>query len=94
MGTLKPGATYVYERQGGTVYAREFGEDPSTRVAIGWDWELETNPARVRGASLESIEEQRLWFKIREAAKANPLLQDALDRVKILYELSRKDGTE
>ena len=25
MGTLKPGATYIYERNGDEVYAREFG---------------------------------------------------------------------
>jgi hypothetical protein len=26
MGNLKPGATYIYERNGDEVYAREFGE--------------------------------------------------------------------
>lgn len=25
MGSLKPGATYIYESEGGRVYAREFG---------------------------------------------------------------------
>ncbi len=94
MGTLKPGATYIYERQGGTVYAREMGADPNTRIVIGYDWELDTNPARVRGASLESIQENQYWHKILIEAKSNSLLQDAIDRVKILYELSKKDGQE
>ena len=30
MGNLKPGATYVYERDGKTVYAREVGAEPNT----------------------------------------------------------------
>lgn len=94
MGSLKPGAKYIYERQGGTVYAREFGADASTRFEIGYDWELETNPARVRGASLESIKENQYWHTILIDAKDNPVLQDAIDRVKILYELSKKDGKE
>ena len=38
MGSLKPGSTYIYERDGSTTYAREFGADPDTRVAIGWDY--------------------------------------------------------
>lgn len=94
MGRLKPGATYVYERQGGTIYAREFGSDANTRFEIGYDWELDDNPARVRGASLESIRENRYWHTILIEAKSNPLLQDAIDRVKILYELSKQDGQE
>ena len=92
MGSLKPGATYVYERQGGTVYAREMGADADTRIVIGYDWELDDNPARVRGASLESVKENQYWHTILIEAKSNPLLQDAVDRVKILYELSKQDG--
>ncbi len=94
MGSLTPGATYVYERQGGTIYAREIGAAPETRVAIGWDWEPESNPARVRGAHENDVKENLLWYNIRAEAKRNPTLQEALDRVKILYELSKKDGQE
>lgn len=89
MGQLKPGATYIYERQGGTVYAREHGADANTRVAIGWDWEPEDNPARVRGAMRESVEQNQLWYKIRQEAETNPTLQQALDRVILLYKLSK-----
>ena len=92
MGTLTPGTSYIYERQGGTIYAREHGADPSTRVAIGWDWEPEDNPARVRGASRESMLENQLWHDIRQTAKDDPKLQEALDRVKILYYLSKDNG--
>ena len=91
MGTLKPGATYIYERQNGTVYAREMGAPDKDRTAIGWDWEPENNPARVRGADHRSVTENQLWYEIRQATKTNPALQEALDRVKILYELSKHD---
>jgi hypothetical protein len=94
MGSLKPGATYIYERQEGVVYARESGAPAETRQAIGWDWEPETNPARVRGASRESMIENQLWHQIRQAALSNPALQEALDRVKIMYHLSTKNGQE
>jgi len=92
MGSLKPGATYIYERQGGIIYAREQGADSNTRFEIGYDWELDTNPARVRGASIESIKENQYWHTILIEAKSNPLLQDAIDRVKIIYELGNKNG--
>lgn len=92
MGTLKPGVKYVYERQGGTVYAREFGADPSTRIEIGWDWEPEDNPARVRGSTRNQMVENQLWHDIRNAAKDNPALQDALEKCKILYYLSQQNG--
>lgn len=94
MGRLKPGATYVYERQGGTIYAREFGAAPEQRFEIGYDWEPEDNPARVRGADRTSVVENQLWYEIRQEAKTNHVLQEALDRVKIIYELSKKDGKE
>jgi len=94
MGSLKPGVKYIYERQEGTVYAREFGADPSTRVAIGWDWEPENNPARVRGASRENILENQLWHEIRRAAKTNTALHEALERAILIYHLSKDHGTK
>lgn len=92
MGSLKPGATYVYERQGGTIYAREFGAPAEERFEIGYDWELENNPARVKGASRESVLENQLWHEIRRAALDNEELKNTLERAKILYYLSKKDG--
>lgn len=93
MGTLKPGARYIYERQGGTIYAREFGADASTRIEVGWDWEPEENPARVKGTSRESMLENQLWYEIRQAARTNSALQKALEQCKILYYLG-KDNAE
>lgn len=91
MGNLKPGATYVYERVDGTVYKREFGADPLSREAIGWEYDPRTADGR---PLIDDLRENKLWGDIRRAAKTNPLLQESLDRVKILYELSKKDGQE
>ena len=84
MGRLKPGATYVYEHADGITYAREFGAPHNQRFEIGRTLEKQS--------LTDSIKEDRLWGEIRRASKSNPLLQDAIDRVKIIYELSKKDG--
>ena len=94
MGSLKPGATYIYERDGKTTYAREFGADPSTRQAIGWEYDPEEGKrfdARTSdGRPLrEHILEDKLWGEIRREAKTNPTLQKALDRAIMIYKLSK-----
>ncbi len=92
MGTLTPGATYIYERNGDTVYAREFGADPSTRKEIGWDYDPNNPDHRERQARLNSLRDDQLWHKIRLAARDNVTLQDALDQVIELYHLSKDNG--
>ena len=91
MGSLKPGATYIYERADGVTYAREFGQDPAERRPIGWDYDPVTH-GKTDGQ--RELEDHNLWIKIRIEAKKNPALQEAVDRVKILYHLSKKDGTK
>jgi hypothetical protein len=88
MGSLKPGATYVYERNGDEVYAREIGADPSTRQIIGWDHtpDPRTNDGR---PLIEQIRESKLWGEIHREAKTNPTLQKALDRAIMIYKLSK-----
>jgi hypothetical protein len=99
MGTLKPGATYVYERDKGTVYSREMGADPSTREVVGWEYDpinghkIDYDKRTPDGRPLHDyIMEDKLWGEIRRAAKTNPTLHDALDRAKMLYYLSKDDG--
>lgn len=96
MGTLKPGTRYIYERNNGVTYAREFGADPNTRQAIGWDYDptkSNFDPRTTDGRPLhDHIMEDKLWGDIRRAAKTNPTLQEALERVKILYHLSNTDA--
>jgi hypothetical protein len=86
MGTLKPGATYVYERTGNEVYAREFGE--KERKLIGYTHIAD--PRTPDGRPLhEHIMEDKMWGEIRREARTNPALQKALDRVIIIYRLSK-----
>jgi hypothetical protein len=35
----------------------------------------------------------KLWGEIHRAAKTNPALQDALDRVKLIHALSQQDDS-
>ena len=83
MGTLKPGATYIYERSDGIVYAREFGADPSTRQIVGYESGKDYDPLS------KSLQEDKLWGEIRRAAKTNPALDDLLTQAKMLYNLSK-----
>lgn len=82
MGRLKPGATYIYERADGIVYAREVGQHPSERFVIGYESGADYDPFKLAN-------DDKMWTEIRLAAKTNPALQEALDRVKVLYELSK-----
>lgn len=89
MGNLTPGATLIYERVGDTVYARESGADSRTRVEVGYDYK-NYDPRTPDGRPLrDAIMEDKLWGEIRRAAKDNPTLQEALDRVIIIYNLSK-----
>jgi hypothetical protein len=85
MGTLKPGATYIYERADGVVYAREFKADPQERVVVGYESGRDYDLVR------DNIKENQLWHEIRLAARTNPALQEALNRVKVIYELSKDE---
>jgi hypothetical protein len=94
MGSLKPGTTYIYERDGKITYAREFGADPSTRLAIGWDYNKDDptfDPRTKDGRPLiDQMREDQLWGNIRREAKTNITLQKALDRAIMIYKLSKE----
>lgn len=75
MGQLTPGATYIYERADGVVYAREFGK--TERTAIGYD----ADSCHSRNVSI--------WPEIMAEATTNPTLQKALDHVIMIYKLSK-----
>ena len=84
LGKLKPGVTYIYERHDGIIYAREFGGNPNERFVVGYE-----SPQDYE--RLSGVKEDKLWAKIRQTAKTNPALQEALDRVKVLYELTKDE---
>ena len=87
MGNLKPGATYIYERSGEEIYAREFGA--TERTLIGYNLpapDPRTNDGR---PLIEHIRESKMWGEIHREAKTNPSLQKALDRAIMIYRLSK-----
>lgn len=87
MGTLKPGATYIYERNGDEVYAREFGQHD--RKLIGYNHKT-PDPRTNDGRPLhEHMLEDKMWGEIRREAITNPALQKALDRAIMIYRLSK-----
>jgi hypothetical protein len=91
MGTLTPGATYVYERNGEEIYAREAGK--TDRTLIGYQYENKVDPRADDGRPLfEHLREDKLWVDIRKAAKSNKVLQDALERVILIHQLSKDHG--
>ena len=76
MGSLKPGATLIYERANGVITAREFGS--TEKRVIGYD--VAASPEQIHLSE---------WNEILQAAETNPALQEAVDRVRIVYNLSR-----
>lgn len=79
MGSLKPGATYIYEKADGITYAREIGAPHNERFEIGRDYDRKLQDEFV------------LWKEIIEAAQTNSALQEALEKCKIIYYLSKKE---
>jgi len=74
----------IFERpdKGETVYVRE--EDSIDRVLIS-----QTPKSR---ETYKEIQELKLWGNIHHAAKTNTALQEALDRVKVTYYLTKDHG--
>ena len=80
MGSLKPDATYIYEKADGITYAREFGAPHNDRFEIGRDYQRFLK------------DELRLWEDIVQEGRTHQALQDALDRAKLVYHLSKDHG--
>ena len=92
MGQLTPGATYIYERANGVIYAREFGK--TERRVIGYDNPKEYDP--ISGHRIDTIlgmDQRRVaeLVSMAQAAETNPTLQDALERAIMIYQLSKTD---
>ena len=78
--TTRTGTQYIYENdQNGNIWGRPVGGPVNERVLVGTydvdNW----------------VKESHYWNKIISAAKDNPALQEALERAKVIYELSKKD---
>jgi hypothetical protein len=77
---------YVYESpdKGGTIYRRKFGEIDREQYRVSDEV----------SEQLAEIREDNLWGEIRRAAKSNKVLQDALERVILIHQLSKDHGTK
>jgi hypothetical protein len=76
-------ANYIYERVNNTIYVRKSGEDPSTRT--------------IKGHVINSSDDYFLeneWVEILKESETNPSLQLALNHVKLIYYLGKKDEKE
>jgi hypothetical protein len=88
MGSLNPSATYIYERNGEEIYAREMGK--TERIMIGYQYQNKVDIQTADGRPLhDRIMEDKMWGEIRRMAPTNPALQKALDRAIMIYRLSK-----
>lgn len=79
MGTLKPGATYIYERVAGTIFAREFGQ--TERKVVGY-------------ATVVSPEMDIYRSEINQVllmCEQDPAMRELLDQLFVLYNLKKVD---
>lgn len=80
MGSLKPGATYIYERAGGIIYAREFGE--TKRRVVGYEGSDDT----VSASSKRLISEMNEVLKMCET---DPAMKAMLEQLFVMYNLKK-----
>lgn len=101
MGTLKPGATYIYERVGDAVYARESGAGPNTRQKIGYTSDMRAMTISSGGGlgigtSMPTMSNWTMtwgeWGEIQKLANTNPAVKIALEKLMTVYYLSKEDG--
>ena len=86
MGSLKPGATYIYERSEGIVYAREFGADPSTRIVVGYESGSDYDPTGANKRMLSELNE------VVRMCETDPEMKELLDKLLVVYNLKKKDS--
>ena len=77
MGSLTPGATYVYERVAGTIFAREFGK--TERKVIGYTTDISPEMAMYRS----EINQVLLM------CEQDPAMRELLDQLFVLYNLKQ-----
>lgn len=82
MGSLKPGATYIYERSGAAIMAREFGADPSTRKVVGY----ESEDGHISASSKRMMSELN---EVVRMCETDPGMKTLLDQLFVMYNLKK-----
>lgn len=80
MGSLKPSATYVYERAGGIIYAREFGE--TKRRVVGYASDNDHISASSKRMMSELNEVVRM-------CETDPAMRAMLEQLFVMYNLKK-----
>ena len=78
MGTLEPGATYVYEREDNRIYARKFGQ--TQRQLVGWT----DNNSQVMREYRSKINQ------VLQMCEHDSAMRELLDQLFVLYNLKKK----
>ena len=80
MGTLTPGATYIYERVDNRIYAREFGQTKRRLIGIEQNSSTVSEPTR------------RMMNQINDVlamCEQHPDMKELLDKLFVLYNLRK-----
>ncbi len=79
MGTLKPGATYIYERVAGSIFAREFGK--SERKLVGYDSNISPEMEIYRSE----------MNQVLLMCESDPAMKEMLDQLFVMYNLKKHE---
>lgn len=80
MGSLDPGANYVYERVDDRIYARKYGE--TQRQLVGWT------------SSAQSLAMRQYLSEINEVltmCERDPAMRELLEQLFVLYNLKKHE---
>jgi hypothetical protein len=82
MGTLKPGATYIYERDANRIYAREMGQ--TEKRLVGW----------TDSSGLAMQEYRSEMNQVLAMCETDPVMRDLLDQLFVLYNLKKQHNDD
>lgn len=83
MGNLKPGVTYIYERNGPTIYAREFGS--TDRQVVGYDMNQENKIFGMPQSKVAKI------LDIQQMSETDPGMRELWNQLEVLYNLKKSN---
>lgn len=94
MGTLIPGATYIYESpdNGKTVYARVQGT--TDKILVGYNFSKRQDPLNKMQEYCIIDFQEDMWADMHRISKNYPALQKALDQCKTTYHMIKEEGNK
>ena len=78
MGSLTPGATYIYERVAGTIFAREFGS--TERRVVGYTTDVSAEFAMYKSEINQVL----------QMCETDPVMKELMDQLFVMYNLKKK----